>query len=83
MRCTGVPIATSCPPGEPSKYQNAVCTDQVDLPDHLLEFLCELADHYNSKSDKAKLALEEKAKAKKEKDTAESKIKEMKAARAI
>ena len=76
-------VATSCPLGEPYNYKKAMCTDQVDLPGHLVEFLRELADHYNSKIDKAKRALGEKSKAKKKKDATESKIEEMKAARAI
>jgi hypothetical protein len=76
-------IATSRPPGEPSKYKNAKCLEQVDLPSHLLKYLRESVDYYNSKIDKANLAGGEKAKANKEKDATHSKIQAMKAARAI
>ena len=49
-------LATSCPSREHSKYTNAVCLEQVDLPGHMLESFCKLADHYSFKIDKAKLA---------------------------
>ena len=76
-------IATSRPPREPSKYKNAKCLEQVDLPSHLLKYLRDSVDYYNSKIDKANLAGGEKAKANKEKDATHSKIQAMKAARAI